>query len=153
MFNKGGDSVKYRTQLLWIVAPFFIGLGGLYFISAPYLSQTIIVLFWFWVGTRFAALSKSKLRSFVFGNSVWGICFVLFVWQFLLGSQPDRFKALEVISLSYISPFYIVTQALPPIGYFSRFTLTPAITALTVVAYLLMFCIFSLGFLWGRFKQ
>ena len=108
--------MKYGKELLWIVLPFLIGLGCLYLIPAPYLSQIIIVLFWIWVGKRFAGLNMSKLRSFAFGNSVWGICLVIFSWQFLLESEPHRIKALEVISLSYISPFYIVTHALPPIG-------------------------------------
>lgn len=146
--------MKYIKELLWIVLPFVIGLGGLFLIPAPYLSQIIIVLFWFWVGKRFAGLSMSKIRSFAFGNSVWGICFIIFIWQFLLESEPHRIRALEAIVLSYISPFYVVTHALPPIGtYFSDFRFTATIIIFTLVGYFLMVVIFTLGFIWGRLRR
>lgn len=142
--------MAYRKELLWILLPFVIGLGGIYLIPAPYLSQVIIVFFWFWVGKKFGGLNVSKLRSFALGNSIWGICLVIFVWQFLLESEPQRIKALEAVSLSYISPFYILTHALPPIGYFSGFTLTSSMIVLTLVGYFVMFAIFTLGFIWAR---
>lgn len=146
--------MKYGKELLWVLLPFLIGLGCLFLVPAPYLSQIIIVLFWFWVGKRFAGLNMSKLRGFAFGNSLWGICLVVFTWQFLLVSEPHRIKALEVVSLSYISPFYILTHALPPIGvYFSGFRLTATIINLTLVGYFLMFIIFTLGFIWGRLRR
>lgn|GEM_PF-1778227 len=145
--------MKHGKEFLWVLLPFAIGLSGFSFIPLPILSQIVIVPFWIWVGNRFAGLNMSKIQSLAFGNSVWGICFLIFIWQYLLESDPHRLKVLEVISLSYISPFYVMTRTLPPIGYFSSFEPTPALIVHTLVAYLLMFIIFTLGYIWGKFRR
>jgi len=142
-----------KGDLLWILLP-FIGVSG-FFVWAfliPY--QIIVVPFWFWVGKRFAGLQMSRIRSFLFGNSVWGISFIIFVWQFLLEQEPHRIKALEVISLSYISPFYMLTGALPPVdAYFDGFRFTNTVITLTLVGYFLMLVIFTFGFIWGSLHR
>lgn len=147
--------MKYiKTDLLWMILLPFAGISGFFAWAFLIPYQVMIVPFWFWVGRRFAGLNMSKLQSFLLGNSVWGICLIIFVWQYILEQEPHRIKALEVISLSYISPFYIFTHALPPIGaYYSGFRLTATIIILTLVGYVLMFVIFTLGFIWGRLKR
>lgn len=145
--------MRYKREYLWILLPFVIGLGGLYFIPAPPLSLAIIVLFWVWVGTRFACLDMPVAKSFTFGNSVWAVCLLLFIWQFLLEGQPHRLKALEVITQSYVSPFYFITGDLPSVTSYYSVSPSTASIMLTLVSYLLMLVLFTLGFAWGRIKR
>lgn len=142
-----------KRDLGWILLP-FVGVTGFFAWAMLIPYQILIIPVWFLAGRRFAGLSTSKIRSFLFGNSAWAICLLIFVWQFLLEHAPHRIGALEVISLSYISPFYMFTGALPPIdAYFIGFRFTTTVIIHTLVGYLVMFVIFTLGFLWGILQR
>lgn len=143
--------MKYANEFLWVLLPFAIGWGGLYFIPAPLLSQIIIVIYWSWVGKRFAGLDMSWIRSFALGNSVWGICLVIFMWQFLLESEGHRNTLLELVSQYYVSSFYWVTHVFP--SMFNTNLTTWTVTVLSLIGYFLMLFVFTLGFTLGRRKH
>lgn len=99
-------------------------------------------VYWFYVGRQFGSLEINKIKGFILGNVLWGISFVLFMWQFVLVDDIHRNFSIGIISQHYALGF---------ISWASRlirlFTNTIDSTAVVMVAHLIMFMIFTFGFI------
>ncbi|MCC5910924.1 MAG: hypothetical protein JJT76_10860 [Clostridiaceae bacterium] len=149
-------NMKYKLILI-VLLPFIIGyfIEGLMGLGMTrnnqlYLSIASMVLsfwiyggivFWFYVGRVFGSLNMNTIKSFILGNSAWGISFSLYIWQFRLLDETSRNFFLGGIAQHYVLGF---------VGWGSRILTLftnhiQGIMALQI-AYFLMLIVFSLGF-------
>ncbi len=140
-----------RKMWIWLLIPFLYGALSFVFIQIvpPLIAQIVMGAFWLWVGMQFARLGGSSIRNFVWGNSLWLISFLLFLWQFVLLNDENRNMAIASISQNYMLAFILSGVWMYKISDPSVFHSTTAI----LLAYLVMFAVFVIGFVWGKVKK
>lgn len=107
-----------------------------------FLWKYVAVVFWFWVGRQFGNLRTGKLMNFILGNSLWGVSMILFIWQFIFVSDVNRNFDIAGRSQNYMFGFvYWGSKAI------ILFADTINTTTLGRVAYLMMFIVFTAGFI------
>lgn len=151
MVQELGDEkvTENKKMLIWIMIPFVYGFVSNTFmlIIPPLLSQLVFAVFWFWVGMKFSSLGGNKVKNFLFGNSIWLLSFLLYLWQFAILDDERRNMFLAGISQYYMLPF---------IWSGTKFSLlfTDSIhgTTITIISYLLMLLVFTTGFIVGKIK-
>jgi hypothetical protein len=148
---------KYKLTLL-VLLPFIIGFSiekllaiGITKDSQIYLSLGGLLLsiwtyggaifFWFWVGRIFAGLNISTLKSYIMGNTGFGISFIIYTWQFILLDDTSRNLFIAAISQHYVLGFVgLGTRIL------GLFTNSLHGNTIILLSYLLMLIVFSLGY-------
>ncbi len=140
-----------RKMWIWLLIPFLY--GALSFVLAwiipPLVAQIVFGAFWLWVGMQFARLSGSSIKNFVWGNSLWLISFLLFLWQFVLLNDENRIMGIAVVSQNYMLSFVLS-------GAWIYRMFDPSIiqtTPIMILAYIVMFMVFAIGFVWGKIKK
>lgn len=131
---------NYLPDTLLILIPLIYGylVNAMLFPLFPIMMQLVFLIFWFWVGLRFSKWNTPKWKSFLIGNSLWFISFILFIWQFNILDSASRSMVLAVLSQHYIVAFvYGAARLLPFIS---------SGTIMMLSAYILMFITFSIGF-------
>lgn len=128
--------------LVWKVAI----IGDFYF-RLNIIWETIFILFWFWTGTKFAQLNTNKVKSYIIGNSIWLLSFLVYIWQFILLSGESRSFRLAGLSQHYNTGIMFIS------GKISRmilrlFTNTISGTTMITFSYGLMIAIFTTGFIY-----
>lgn len=113
----------------------------------PLLSQLVFAVFWFWIGMKFSYLSGNKVKSFFIGNSIWLLSFLLYLWQFVLLDDESRNMFLALISQYYMLPFIWSGTQLSLL-----FTDVFHGTSITIISYLSMLLVFTVGFMIGKIK-
>ena len=134
---------------IWILVPLIYGLVSNTFmlIIPPLLSQLVFAVFWFWIGMKFSCLSANKVKSFFIGNSIWLLSFLLYLWQFVLLDDESRNMLLALISQYYMLPFIWSGTKLSLL-----FTDVIHGTTITIISYLSMLLVFTIGFIIGKIK-
>lgn len=141
--------IHYKKEVIWLLIPFIYGfLVNQFLVMVPMLSQLVFAVFWFFIGYRFAHLKISKTTSFLFGNSLWAVSFILFIWQFLILDGTSRNLVIAAISQYYILPFMWIGTKVTLM--FSNILNS---TNIMLLAFLSMFVIFLLGFVLGLIKN
>lgn len=140
-----------RKMWIWLLIPFLYGALSFVLIRIvpPLIAQIVFGAFWLWVGMQFARLGGSSVRNFVWGNSLWLISFLLFLWQFVLVNDENRNMAIASISQNYMLAFVMSGVWAYKLSNPSVFYSTTAI----LLAYLVMFAVFAIGFFWGKIKK
>lgn len=135
---------------MWILIPLIYGFVSNTFLLfiPPLLSQLVFVVFWFWVGMKFSCISGNKVKIFFIGNSVWLLSFLLYLWQFVLLNDESRNMFLALISQYYMLPFIWSGTKLSLL-----FTNVIDGTTITIIAYLSMLLVFTVGFIVGKIKS
>ncbi|MFD1040402.1 hypothetical protein ACFQ3N_18660 [Virgibacillus byunsanensis] len=142
---------KYKNEIILVLIPFVYGLLANLTDSTlltPVLTQIIFLLFWYLVGVKFAKLNKDKITSFLYGNSIWGLSFLVFIWQFILLDDNSRNFFLAGVSQYYMFPFIWIGRELTVM-----FIDVYHGTTIMLLAYLSMLVIFLLGFSYGWMKE
>lgn len=150
-------NIKYKLILLLIV-PYLVGeainrsIGyGISLDSSSLLSISSIllslwkfssVIFWFWVARQFGSLTIGKVKSFILGNVLWMISFVLYMWQFVFVNDINRNFFIAGISQNYVLGFVSWGSKI-----LSLFTNTIDGTVVVIISYLMMLIVFTLGFI------
>lgn len=116
--------------------------------STIFIWQLVFLVFWFWTGKKFACMKSNKFISFIIGNSLWLILFILYIWQFCLTSGAQRNMSIAVFSQLYMVTFVPLSTILV-----SLFTNTIEGTTVTIIAYIFMFITFTAGFIYGTIKE
>lgn len=139
-----------KKMLIWILIPFIYGFVSNTFmlIIPPFLSQLVFVAFWFWVGLKLSCIGGNKVKRFFIGNSAWLISFLLYLWQFVLLNDESRNMFLALISQYYMLPFIWSATKLSLL-----FTDVIDGTPITIIAYLSMLLVFTIGFIVGKIKS
>lgn len=145
---------KFKYILI-IVMPliFAIVIARVHFIAeiyfaVPWIFTIAFIIFWFWAGKVFAKANCNRVKSFLMGNSLWAISFLLYLLQELLGNNANRNFTIEWISQCYMfSMVYITTKIMmTDIHIIDEFIMS-------IVSYILMFIIFSIGFIYESLKE
>ncbi|MFY0518511.1 hypothetical protein ACOMCU_11890 [Lysinibacillus sp. UGB7] len=133
-----------KKMLACIIIPLSYGFVSNTFmlIIPPLLSQLVFAVFWFWVGMKFSCLSGNKVKSFFIGNSIWLLSFLLYLWQFALLDGESRNMFLAGISQYYMLPFIWSGTKLSLL-----FTDIIHGTTITIISYLSMLLVFTIGFI------
>lgn len=139
-----------KKMLIWILIPFIYGFLSNTFalIIPPHLSQMIFAVFWFWVGLSLSNWSGNKMKDFILGNSIWLLSFLLYIWQFVLLNDESRNMFLALISQYYMLPFIWSGTTLS-----LSFSDVLDGTSITIISYLAMLFVFTLGFIVGVVKK
>jgi hypothetical protein len=142
--------IENKKTLIWILIPLFYGFLSNTFamIIPPLLSQLISTAFWFWVGIRFSKWSGNKIKSFIIGNSIWLLSFLLYLWQFVLINDESRNMFLALIGQYYMLSF--IWSGTKLTLWFSDVLNG---TTIIIIAYLSMLFVFTLGFIVGMVKK
>jgi len=107
----------------------------------PFLLALIFIGFWFWVGMKFTKLNIGKVYSFLIGNSLNIISFVLFIWSFFIVSDANRNTFIAGYSQLYALP----TISISAVIY--QFTNPEVLTnEYVAISYIIMSLTFTLGF-------
>lgn len=140
-----------RKMWIWLLIPFLYGALSFVLIQIvpPLIAQIVFGAFWLWVGMQFARLDGSSIRNFVWGNSLWLISFLLFLWQFVLVNDENRNMAIASISQNYMLAFVVSGAWVYKMFDPAIFNVTTAI----LWAYIMMFAVFVIGFVWGKIKK
>ncbi|WP_391117357.1 hypothetical protein [Psychrobacillus sp. L3] len=131
---------NYIVDILLILVPFIYGylVNALILPIYPFTMQLVFLIFWFFVGIRFSKWNISKWKSFLIGNFLWLISFVLFIWQFILLDGVARNINIALLAQNYLLPFvYGAAKVLPFIH---------SGTIIMFNAYIFMLIAFSIGF-------
>ncbi|SDJ08938.1 hypothetical protein SAMN04490247_0666 [Salimicrobium halophilum] len=139
-----------KKLLIWILIPFIYGLLPTTFmlVIPPLLSQLVFTVFWFWVGMKTPHLRGNNIKNFIIGNSIWLLSFALYLWQFVLLNDESRNMFLALISQYYMHSFLWSGTRLTL--WFSGGLYG---TTITIISYLSMLLVFSLGFLVGKIRS
>ncbi|QUG41915.1 hypothetical protein KD050_01015 [Psychrobacillus sp. INOP01] len=140
---------KNKKMLIWIIIPFAYGFVSNTFmlIMPPFLTQLVFAVFWFWVGMRFSCLSGNKLNSFFTGNSIWLLSFLIYLWQFVLLDDESR-----NLFLAGISQYYTLSFIWSSVKFSLLFTDIIHGITITIISYLSMLLVFTIGFFVGKIK-
>lgn len=139
-----------KKILICILIPLIYGfVSNTFMLIIPsILSQLVFAVFWFWVGIKFSCISGNKVKGFFIGNSVWLLSFLLYLWQFVLLDDESRNLLLALISQYYILPFIWSGTKLSLL-----FTDVIHGTTITIIAFLSMLLVFTVGFIVGKIKS
>jgi hypothetical protein len=126
------------------------GLGTLLF----YLMPCVTLLFWFFLGTRYAKSDWNFIQSTVIGNGVGILSLGLYFWQFLLCGDDSRNIFLAGFSQDFTSNTNLFTARLAMLFEAEKNTISQtSTTAMQVLGLLFMIIIFMLGYGFGMRKN
>ncbi|MFC6333063.1 hypothetical protein ACFP56_10545 [Paenibacillus septentrionalis] len=145
------EVVKHYKLIILVMLPLFV--GWLFNSTIVYLPISSIIMwilnigfivYWFWVGKQFGQLKLNRLFSFLIGNIIWIISFMLFIWQFIVVDDSKR-----NFFLAGISQYYILFTIMFPTKLVALFTDVLHSTQIIVTSYIFMLIIFLIGFIYG----
>lgn len=145
------EVVKHFKLIIFVLLPLF--LGWLFNSTIVYLPISSIIMwilnigfivYWFWVGKQFGQLKLNRLFSFLIGNIIWIISFMLFILQFIVVDDSKR-----NFFLAGISQYYILFTIMFPTKLVALFTDVLHSTQIIVTSYIFMLIIFLIGFIYG----
>jgi len=145
------EVVKHYKLFILVMLPLF--LGWLFNHAIVYLPISGVlmwilnigfIVYWYWVGKKFGQLKLNRLFSFLIGNIIWIISFMLFIWQFIVVDDSNR-----NFFLAGISQYYILFTIMFPTKLVALFTDVLHSTQIIVTSYIFMLIIFLIGFIYG----
>lgn len=139
-----------KKIFLWILVPLIYGFLSTSFgiIIPPLLSQVVFAVLWFWIGLISSRISGNNIKNFIIGNSIWLVSFLLYLWKFLLLNDESRNMFLAIISQNYMHSFIWSGREVTLL-----FSDVLHGTTITIISYLSMLLVFSLGFLTGKLQS
>lgn len=149
------DILKKNRKLIYILLPLLAGMMFSKWILFLLPIYNIIiwpltlgfVVYWFWVGRQFAHTKMNKCLSFLGGNSLWGISLGLYIWQFVFVDDSSRSMFWAGLSQQY-ELFMVPISTRIVILYGNVIEGTQV----SILSYILMLFIFTLGFIYEWIK-
>ncbi|MFC7064184.1 hypothetical protein [Halobacillus seohaensis] len=138
-----------KKVFIWILIPLIYGFISNTFmlIIPPLLSQIVFAVLWFWIGIKLASIGGNNFKSFIFGNSIWLLSFLLYLWQFVLLDDESRNMFIALISQYYMLSFIWSGTKLSLL-----FSDVLNGTTITIISYLSMLLVCTVGFIVGKLK-
>lgn len=137
----------YNSMLIKIIfIPLF---GTLIFYLVPF----AMLIFWFWVGQKFAQTKLNIFPAVLLGNSIGIISLPVYIWQFVILSDQQRilffaaFSQFFSISINYLT-LKIAVLFEPQKNYIGSVTLT----ASQIIGLITMLLVFTVGFIYKKKK-
>lgn len=147
--------MKKAKLPLMVLSPIFIGvLFNNFLVFIPlfiYIAPFLMLIYWFWVGTKFTEKIKNPIKAIVLANSTGVIALALYYWQFVIVADKERNLLLAVFSQMFTVPLSYLTAR---IGFI--FEQAPnEITKITplvmqVTGLILMIVVFSGGYFYKK---
>ena len=154
--------MKKRVLLLLTLVPIAVGylvnhtlaipgLGSLLFRVLPLLT----LVFWFYLGSRYAETNWRPVQAILIGSATGILSLLLYLWQFLWETDETRNVALAVLSQMYsaATPAYLFGRIAILFESQPNYVGQATMTALQVIAVVLMLAVFTCGYLWGRRRK
>ena len=137
---------RYMFYAVLLLVPWIYGylVNSMKIPLFPFVMQVVFLVFWFYVGYLFSKWEVPAWKSFLIGNSLWFVFFILFLWQFVLVGDASRSMDVALLSQHYMLAFvYGAARLLPFVksGTYVMFS-----------AYILMLAIFSMGYFVSKRK-
>ncbi|WP_461615038.1 hypothetical protein [Clostridium sp. Marseille-QA1073] len=110
--------------------------------TVPWIFAIAFIIFWFWAGKVFSRANYNRVKSFFIGNSLWSISFLFYLWQFILVNDTNRNFIIAGISQNYMILIVPIATKI-----MMMFTNTIDGTIISIVSYIFMVIIFSIGFI------
>lgn len=147
--------MKKAKLLLMVLSPILIGfLFNNFLLFIPlfiYVAPFLMIVYWFWVGTKFTDHVNNPIKAIVLANSIGIISLILYYWQFVVVADKGRniilagFSQLFTLPLSYISSYIVIRFGLIPNGINQS-----TILAVQVVGLILMIIVFFSGYFYKK---
>lgn len=137
-------------NFVWLLVPLVYGFLVYTFllILPSFLIQLIFGVLWFWIGMKFAKLKGNSIKNFIMGNSIWLLSFLPYLWQFVLSDSPGSNTSIALISQYYMLSFGWAGSKLSSL-LFNVYNPT----TITILSYISMLIIFTIGFIVGKLKK
>ena len=136
-----------------VLSPILIGLLFNHFLLfiplSIYGAPFIMIVYWFWVGTKFTENVKNPIKAILLANSLGILSLVLYFWQFVIVADMERNLILAFFSQMFTAPLSFITAKIGLV-----FEQTPnEITQVTplvmqVTGLILMIIVFFSGYLY-----
>jgi len=119
-----------------------------------YLLPCVTLLFWFFLGIRYAKSDWNFIQSTMIGNGVGILSLIIYFWQFLLCGDDSRNIFLASFSQDFTANTNLLTARLAMLFEAEKNTFTQTTsTAMQVLGLILMVFIFILGYGVGKRKK
>lgn len=98
------------------------------------------MVIWFFAGMAFGNQSLNNVKSFILGNTLWGILLSLYIWQLFLEITSRNSFIMN------LADFYVLGFLGFGVRIVSMFTNNIQASIASLIAYFLMLAVFSTGF-------
>lgn len=124
------------------------GIGMVIYYVVPF----AVLVFWFYLGSLYSKTTWKAIPSVLIGSATGILSLILYLWQFLGRNDETRNMALAVISQMYsaATPTYLFGRLAMLFESQPNYIGQTTMVAVQVIAVILMFVIFTVGYLWGR---
>lgn len=146
--------MKKNGYLLLAMLPIIIGyLYNLSFLVVAgiglfYIIPIIIIILWYWVGTKFADNVNSYIVGILGGNILGILSLGIYYWQFIIRDDGKRSMFLAGLSQYFTSSLSPLTAKIGMIFEKTPNTITQTtMTAMQVIGTIIMIIVFSIGFI------
>ena len=123
------------------------GLGSFLYYFLP----CITLLFWFYLGSRYAKSQWNILQSTIIGNGIGFLSLLIYFGQFWWCSNADRNLVLAAFSQNFVATTNLITARFALLFEVEKNTISMiSSTAMQIMGLLLMVLIFLAGYVFGK---
>lgn len=117
-----------------------------------YVARLLMLVFWFYLGSRFAGTDWKAVSSVLIGNAAGILSLALYLWQFWGCSDENRNLALAGLSQMYslAAPLNLSARLAMLFESQPGYAGITTMLAMQVIALLIMAAVFTGGYFWGR---
>lgn len=141
---------KFKYILIILMPIMFVFIMDKIYFAGLWIFTIAFIIFWFWGGKVFARTNCNKAKSFLIGNSLWLISFLLYLWQIASGAGGSKNFTIEWISQLYIEGMLYMAEII--VAMFTEIHTVDSYI-ISIVSYIFMFIIFSIGFIYEFLKE
>ena len=155
------NRMKRIYLLLFAISPMVIGYSVNLMALLPgigilllYIASIILLIYWFWVGSKFADAVSSPLLAVMGGNFFGILSLFIYYWQFVILDDHSRSMFWAGISQTFTTPLSIFTARI--VVFFDKSPNTISQTSITymyVIGTLIMMAVFTIGYTVGKKKN
>ena len=118
-----------------------------------WLMPVALLIYWFWVGGKFAEGMKNPIIAVLFGNCFGVISILVYIWQFNFLSDSQRNIGLAAFSQAFSAPLSPVTGKFGVLFEAESGMITQtSIYAMQVLGLIIMVLVFTMGYALARNK-
>ena len=145
-----------KTNLLFMVlSPVLIGiLFNNFLVYIPlviYVAPLLMLVYWFWVGTKFTENVMNPIKAIVLANAIGIISLAMYYWQFIIVADQKRNLILAGLSQMFTAPLSYLTVKIGVIFEQTPNKITQVtFLAMEITGLILMVIVFSSGYFFKK---
>lgn len=118
-----------------------------------YILPLAMLVYWFWVGSKFAEFNWSLPISILVGNSFGILSLIIYFWQFLFITDSERNLFLAALSQMFTSCTNIFVARVAILFEPDKNVVGQvSFTAVQILGLIFMMIIFAIGYIWSKKK-